>query len=128
MAKVAFSVEDIVCHFSELEDPRSKTNLKHPLASVLVIATMAVLSGATGLTSIAEWANIKAEFLLQLLDRPNGIPQKDVFWSSVVSLETGSLSKSLCLLDRFVEGRSDVFLGSPPKSRLGGRWQDLATP
>lgn len=79
MAKVAFSVEDIVCHFSELEDPRSTTNLKHPLASVLVIATMAVLAGATGPTSIAEWANIKSEFLFQLLDLPNGIPQKDVF-------------------------------------------------
>lgn len=79
MATVQFSIEDITCHFSQLEDPRSTVNRLHPLPSVLVIAIMAVLSGATGPTSIADWANIKAEFLLKLLDLPNGIPQKDVY-------------------------------------------------
>jgi hypothetical protein len=79
MAKVEFSVEDITCQFSELEDPRSTINRLHPLPSVLVISIMAILAGATGPTSIAEWANIKAEFLLKLLDLPNGIPQKDVY-------------------------------------------------
>jgi predicted transposase YbfD/YdcC len=79
MAKVEFSVDDITCQFSELEDPRSTINRLHPLPSVLVISIMAILAGATGPTSIAEWANIKAEFLLKLLDLPNGIPQKDVY-------------------------------------------------
>jgi hypothetical protein len=55
---IAFSVEDIACHFSQLEDPRLTDNRKHALASVLVIATMAALAGATGPTSIPDWANI----------------------------------------------------------------------
>lgn len=79
MGKVEFSVEEIACHFSQLEDPRSTINRLHLLPSVLVIAIMAILAGATGPTSIAEWANIKAEFLLKLLALPNGIPQKDVY-------------------------------------------------
>lgn len=79
MSKVEISVEDITCHFSQLEDPRSAINRLHPLPSVLVISIMAVLAGATGPTSIAEWANLKAAFLLKLLDLPNGIPQKDVY-------------------------------------------------
>jgi predicted transposase YbfD/YdcC len=62
-----------------LEDPRSSINQKHPLVSVVVISMMAVLAGAGGPTAIAKWAKLKAEFLLQVLDLPNGIPRKDVF-------------------------------------------------
>jgi predicted transposase YbfD/YdcC len=40
---------------------------------------MAVMAGASGPTSIAEWAVLKEELLLKLLLLPNGIPRKDVF-------------------------------------------------
>jgi predicted transposase YbfD/YdcC len=73
------SVEDIIEHFAGLEDPRSETNRRHPLVSVVVIALMAVLSGANGPTAIAAWANDKKDFLLSVLPLPNGIPQKDVY-------------------------------------------------
>jgi predicted transposase YbfD/YdcC len=79
MADVRIGLEEILCHFHELEDPRSPINQRHPLASVVVIAIMAVLAGANGPTSIAEWARFKERFLLRVLDLPNGIPRKDVF-------------------------------------------------
>jgi predicted transposase YbfD/YdcC len=79
------SIDDIVDYFDELEDPRSPINIKHPLVSVVVIAMMAVLAGANGPTAIARWAQHKAEFLLQALSLPNGVPCKDVF-RSVLSL------------------------------------------
>ena len=72
-------LDEIVGYFDELEDPRSSVNQKHPLVSVVVISMMAVLAGAGGPTAIARWAKLKAEFLLQVLDLPNGIPCKDVF-------------------------------------------------
>jgi predicted transposase YbfD/YdcC len=72
-------LDEVVGYFDELEDPRSTINQKHPLVSVVVIALMAVLAGAGGPTAIARWAKFKAEFLLQVLDLPNGIPRKDVF-------------------------------------------------
>jgi predicted transposase YbfD/YdcC len=72
-------LKDVVGHFKQLEDPRSTVNRLHPLASVIVIAIMAVLAGANGPTAIAKWANMKSETLLAVLDLPNGIPQKDVF-------------------------------------------------
>ena len=71
--------DEVVRHFEELEDPRSKVNLRHPFVSVVVIALLAVLAGAGGPTAIARWAILKHEFLLQVLDLPNGIPRKDVF-------------------------------------------------
>jgi predicted transposase YbfD/YdcC len=80
MAKIQHvSLDEIVGYFDELEDPRSTINQKHPLVSVVIIAMMAVLAGAGGPTAIAAWAAIKEEFLLKVLDLPNGIPRKDVF-------------------------------------------------
>jgi predicted transposase YbfD/YdcC len=81
----SISINDIVDYFDELEDPRSPINIKHPLVSVVVIAMMAVLAGANGPTAIAKWAKLKADFLVQALPLPNGVPCKDVF-RSVLSL------------------------------------------
>src|SRR5712671_3085103 len=81
------SLDEIVVHFQELEDPRSTTNQRHPLASVLVIAPLAVLAGAGGPTAIARWAALKEEYLVQVLDLPNGIPRKDVFRRVLMALK-----------------------------------------
>src|SRR5438105_4141245 len=72
------SLEEIVVHFQELEDPRSTVNRRHPLVSVIVIALLAVLAGAGGPTAIARWAALKEEFLLQVLDLPDEGTRTDV--------------------------------------------------
>ena len=80
MAKLpGTTLDEVVAHFNELEDPRSPINRQHPLVSVVVIALMAVLAGAGGPTAIARWANAKKEWLETLLPLPAGIPRKDVF-------------------------------------------------
>src|SRR6266404_9634516 len=73
------SLDEIVVHFQQLEDPRSTINQRHPLVSVVVIALLAVLAGAGGPTAIARWAALKEELLWRVLDLPNGVPRKDVF-------------------------------------------------
>ena len=80
-------LEEVVEHFKDLEDPRSPVNLKHPLTSVVVIALLAVLAGADGPTAIARWAKFKGEFLMKVLDLPNGIPCKDVFRNVLSALQ-----------------------------------------
>jgi predicted transposase YbfD/YdcC len=72
-------LDEVVAHFQDLEDPRSTVNRRHPLASVLVIALLAVLAGAGGPTAIAAWAATKQDLLARVLDLPNGIPGNDVF-------------------------------------------------
>jgi predicted transposase YbfD/YdcC len=84
------SLDEVVGHFAELEDPRSTINLQHPLVSVVVIALMAVLAGASGPTAIGKWAALKEEFLLNTLDLPNGIPRKDVFRRVLMTLRPGA--------------------------------------
>jgi predicted transposase YbfD/YdcC len=84
------SLDEVIRHFDELEDPRSTVNLQHPLVSVVVIAVMAVLAGASGPTAIARWAALKEEFLSSALDLPNGIPRKDVFRRVLMALRPGA--------------------------------------
>jgi predicted transposase YbfD/YdcC len=79
MASTRSKLDEIVASFSTMEDPRSHINRRHPLPSILVVAVLAVLAGAAGPTAIARWAKYKEEFLMDLLDLPNGIPGKDVF-------------------------------------------------
>lgn len=83
-------LDEVVKYFHELEDPRSEINRKHPLISVVVIAVMAVLAGASGPTAIAQWASIKAEFLQRVLELPHGIPCKDVFRRVLMALQPGA--------------------------------------
>jgi len=81
------TLDEVVLHFAKLEDPRSAVNRRHPLVSVVVIAVMAVLAGASGPTAIAEWAALKQEFLIEALELPNGVPRKDVFRRVLMALK-----------------------------------------
>jgi predicted transposase YbfD/YdcC len=90
MANIHVTLDEVVGLFEELEDPRSTINLKHPLVSVVVIAMMAILAGAGGPTAIAKWAACKEEFLLSLLQLPNGMPRKDVFRRVLATLKPGA--------------------------------------
>jgi len=85
--RVRVGLEEVIVHFAELEDPRSEINRRHPLASVLVIAILAVLAGATGPTGIAQWAKIKSTLLQRLLPLPHGVPRKDVFRRVLMALQ-----------------------------------------
>ena len=77
-SNVSIGLREIVCHFEELEDPRSTINRLHPLPGVLTISLMGVLAGADGPTGISKWAVAKKDLLLQALDLPHGIPSRDV--------------------------------------------------
>ena len=119
------SLDEIVVHFQELEDPRSTINQRHPLVSVVVIALLAVLAGAGGPTAIARWAALKEELLLQVLDLPNGVPRKDVFRRVLMALEAGRLPGLLRQLAAVVAcrgGRGDRRGATGP----GGGRQDGA--
>lgn len=85
--KFELDVDDLLESFDELDDPRSETNRKHPLPSVLMIAVMGVLAGNGGPTGIAAWALDKADWLMSILDLPHGIPRKDVYRRVLIALD-----------------------------------------
>lgn len=86
LGKFQLDVADLAEAFESIDDPRSEVNRRHPLTSVLTIAVMGVLSGAGGPTGIADWANMKSDWLTKLLPLPHGIPQKDVYRRVLMSI------------------------------------------
>jgi len=105
------SLDEVVVHFQELEDPRSTINQRHPLVSVLVIALLAVLAGAAGPTAIARWAAFKEESLLQVLDLPNGVPRKDVFRRVLMALKPAAFQACFASWLRSLRGEAAAETG-----------------
>jgi predicted transposase YbfD/YdcC len=67
-------------YFSEIKDPRRETkNKKYPLIEVLVIAFLAVMSGADGWESIERYGLMREQWLRKFLVLKNGIPKHDVY-------------------------------------------------
>jgi predicted transposase YbfD/YdcC len=106
MARTRFTIDEVLCHFEELEDPRSEINRKHPLESVIVIAILGVLAQASGPTGIATWAKFNADFLQSLLPLPNGVPGKDVFRRVLCALKPDVFQQ--CFADWIKTLRADA--------------------
>lgn len=68
---------DLVSHLSRVTDPRSDKNKLYPLAEILLLCVSAVVSGADGWKSIAEFGHIKLNWLRKFLPFENGIPSED---------------------------------------------------
>lgn len=112
-------LDEIVAYFESLEDPRSTINRQHPLASVLVIALLAVLAGAGGPTAIALWARTKKDFLTRFLDLPHGIPGKDVFRRVLMVLSPAAFQT--CFVDWLSSLRDAAATADPPIFAVDGK-------
>jgi predicted transposase YbfD/YdcC len=66
-------------HLEKLSDPRTGWTIKHEFIDIVVIAILAVLSGADGWNDIEEYGQSKQEWLKGFLKLPNGIPSHDTF-------------------------------------------------
>jgi predicted transposase YbfD/YdcC len=111
MARTRFSMEEVLCHFEELEDPRSEINRRHPLVSVLVMAIMGIVAGASGPTGIATWAKLNAEFVKSLLPLPHGIPGKDVFRRVLCALKPDAFQKCFANWIRAMRDAAELATG-----------------
>ena len=124
MARTRFTIDEVLCHFEELEDPRSEINRKHPLESVIVIAILGVLAQASGPTGIATWAKFHAEFLQSLLPLPNGVPGKDVFRRVLCALKPDVFQQ--CFANWIKTLRADAAQATEIDQHVGSRWKDVA--
>jgi predicted transposase YbfD/YdcC len=67
-------------YFANVEDPRRETkNKKYPLIEVIVIAFLAVMSGADGWESIERYGLMRKKWLGRFLAMKEGIPKHDVY-------------------------------------------------
>lgn len=79
--------------FSNLPDHRIQRNKRHLLTDIVVLSILAVLCGAESYDSIAEYGNIRIDFLRQILYLPNGIPSHDTINRVLSSIRPESFEK-----------------------------------
>lgn len=91
MAQVPSSAP--ICeYFSELTDPR-RSNARHCLMDILVIAICSVVCGAEGWEDIEEYGRSQAEWFEQNLELPHGIPHHDTFRRVLSCLDADELTQ-----------------------------------
>ena len=66
-------------HFGNIEDPRSKKGLLHPLRNILLISLVGVICGADDFVEIEEFGKSKIKFFSRFLNLKHGIPSHDTF-------------------------------------------------
>jgi predicted transposase YbfD/YdcC len=79
---------------SKVIDPRRHNRL-HPLPSMLVMALIAILCGCDGWEDIAEFCQVRKEWLKGFLSLPYGIPSHDTFARVFAMLDPLSLEQML---------------------------------
>ena len=72
------ATDGLLRFFRAVPDPRA-ANARHPMATVLSIAVMAVLCGAEGWAAVQAWAELNLDWLATFLDLPHGVPSHDTF-------------------------------------------------
>ena len=65
--------------FGELIDPRGRQGVEHPFLSIVMIAILATIGGATGWEDIATYGESHEQWLSTFLALPQGIPQADTY-------------------------------------------------
>lgn len=68
-----------VSQFAELEDPRGRQGQTHAFISIVLIAILATIGGATGWEDIEVYAESHLPWLETFLDLNHGIPHADTY-------------------------------------------------
>jgi predicted transposase YbfD/YdcC len=66
-------------HFADLTDPRGQQGIEHPLLSLVMIAILAVIGGASGWEDIQTYGESHRTWLNTFLSLPAGIPSADTY-------------------------------------------------
>jgi predicted transposase YbfD/YdcC len=71
--------EQWLCQFKNLKDPRGRQGCEHAFLSIVLIAILATIGGATGWEDIEVYAESHQAWLETFLDLKNGIPKADTY-------------------------------------------------
>lgn len=71
--------QQLQAHFGGLADPRGKQGVLHPLVSIVMIALLATIGGATGWEEIEVYGISHERWLSSFLALPWGIPSADTY-------------------------------------------------
>jgi predicted transposase YbfD/YdcC len=80
-------------YFEKLEDPRGKQGWEHKFLSIVLIAVLAVIAGASGWDDIELYAESHEPWLATFLDLRNGVPHADTYRRVFERIEPAALQE-----------------------------------
>lgn len=80
---------ELMAHFEDLDDPRGKQGVLHPLISIVMIGVLATIGGAKGWEDIEVCAESHEQWLSSFLPLPFGIPSADTYRRLFEQINTG---------------------------------------
>ncbi len=94
-AELVADPNELFLHLSVIEDPRIHRRKLHPLINVLVIALVAIGSGAQSWGHVAYYGSLHQRWFARYLDLTYGIPSHDTFSRVFGLLKTEAVEKAL---------------------------------
>jgi len=82
-------------HFSKLRDSRQRRGKRHGLVDVVLIALLAMLCGCDDADDIAEWAELRADWLTEWFGLTHGTPSQDTFLRVFSLLKPNSFARAV---------------------------------
>lgn len=105
LIEISFEESDLLKNIQQLQDPRTRWT-QHSLTDIVIIAIMAVLSGADDWNAIQAYGEVKKSWLSGFLRLPNGIPSHDTFNNVISRLEPGVFAE--CCLGWMKEAATKI--------------------
>ena len=91
--------------FADIDDPRRRQGRRHPLPTVLAIATAATLCGMRGYKAMAEWADdltqrARERFRCRRYDGLYAVPSESIIRNVLVRVDPAQLDRAPAALER----------------------------
>jgi predicted transposase YbfD/YdcC len=102
---INFEESELLRNVQQLQDPRTRWT-QHSFTDIVIIAIMAVLSGADDWEAIEAYGNAKQDWLSEFLLLPNGIPSHDTFNRVISCIEPVAFAK--CCLGWMKEAAAKI--------------------
>lgn len=107
-------------YFENLEDPRGQQGQIHAFVSIVLIAVLAVIGGASGWDDIEVYAIGQQQWLSTFLDLRNGVPHADTYRRVFERIEPAALQRCfLAWVNHIVEETSGQVIPIDGKQMRG---------
>lgn len=86
--------QQLLAHFSCLDDPRGAQGVQHPFLSIVMIALLATIGGAQGWEDIEVYGESHQRWLSSFLALPFGLPCADTYRRLFERIDPAALARS----------------------------------
>lgn len=87
-------LRQLVQSLSVVDDPRWPRGIRHPLVNVLTIAVLGCMCRCDDAEALEDWGNKEADWLVDFLELPFGIPSQDVFLRVLAAIDPTSFRRA----------------------------------